>query len=529
MGKSACFTGPRPKKLYGYCAPGAYKQLIHQKIIPVVERLIQKGFDTFYSGGAQGFDQCAFWAVNELKQKYPHIKNYVIIPCHDYEALWADTGLFSKEQFHSMLSLADNVTYVTQGVFTKECLPLRNHVMSDMSDIGIALYEDDSWIDKTLHSGTAECMRYLQKTKKPILQIRDADVKWIMPQKQPKNEKFLSPLGKAMLDYQALLGKAHRYIPMKEETAKRNYQIYYRNLPEEYRTSSLVDAAPIPQKGYVFPGKEMPIFNRNGELLSRKYDRLVIGQYGAFIEIDDADFIKDNIKVKEGQEYRIYDDKYKNNVKYQWYTTKDDTNCKLYYQQKEVAYADYKPEKWYISPYETEYRRDILSHPIDLFGVENGIICQQVNCQNMMAAGLAKAIAEEFPEVKEYYHENAKTHIGNQFGTYEIIPLLIPDFPLSVANIYSQDKYGNPTHTKEIFTDIDKLVRAIKEIALTHPDTAVYVPYNIGCGYGGESWEHVFSALDDMVRENHLTNVRILDTLSKEVSNPFVDHIEYDR
>ena len=43
-------------------------------------------------------------------------------------------------------------------------------------------------------------------------------------------------------------------------------------------------------------------------------------------------------------------DRYK--VKYQWYTAKDNSHCKLYKQMKPVAYADYQEGMWYISPFE---------------------------------------------------------------------------------------------------------------------------------------------------------------------------------
>jgi O-acetyl-ADP-ribose deacetylase (regulator of RNase III) len=39
----------------------------------------------------------------------------------------------------------------------------------------------------------------------------------------------------------------------------------------------------------------------------------------------------------------------------------------------------------------------------DILSVENGIICQQVNCMGVMGAGLAKKIAQKYPIVKKEY------------------------------------------------------------------------------------------------------------------------------
>ena len=126
-----------------------------------------------------------------------------------------------------------------------------------------------------------------------------------------------------------------------------------------------------------------------------------------------------------------------------------------------------------------------------LFGIEKGIFCQQVNCQNVMGAGLAKAIMKEYPIVAEMYHKafekNAKEEL---FGRIQMVQVE-PD--LWVANLFTQFSYGNPAKSGKIYTDVDKLVLAIRGI-LRNPnfDTApVYVPYGIGCGFGGEDWKNV--------------------------------------
>lgn len=42
--------------------------------------------------------------------------------------------------------------------------------------------------------------------------------------------------------------------------------------------------------------------------------------------------------------------------------------------------------------------------------VTDGIICHQVNCQNVMGAGIARAIYEKYPKVKELYHKRCETY-----------------------------------------------------------------------------------------------------------------------
>jgi len=93
------------------------------------------------------------------------------------------------------------------------------------------------------------------------------------------------------------------------------------------------------------------LLSNEGTLIANGYNHIVIGDYGAFIEINENQILNDNIQIQKGQEYR-YSDKYKNNIKYFWLTAKDTSGIKIYFQQKTVIYADYIPKKYYICPYE---------------------------------------------------------------------------------------------------------------------------------------------------------------------------------
>jgi len=94
------------------------------------------------------------------------------------------------------------------------------------------------------------------------------------------------------------------------------------------------------------------IYSLNNTLISNGYNRIVIGDYGAFIEFDKSQVVKSNLKVKSGQEYRFNNPKYSENVKYYWLTPNDDSDMKVYLQKKTVSYADYMVDMFYVSPYE---------------------------------------------------------------------------------------------------------------------------------------------------------------------------------
>ena len=73
MKHSCCFSGHR-------YLPAEQLEEIRKNLKNSVVTLIKQGVSVFYAGGADGFDTEAMLTVNELKQKYPHIKLIVVLP-----------------------------------------------------------------------------------------------------------------------------------------------------------------------------------------------------------------------------------------------------------------------------------------------------------------------------------------------------------------------------------------------------------------------------------------------------------------
>lgn len=139
-----------------------------------------------------------------------------------------------------------------------------------------------------------------------------------------------------MLKKQSELADLYKYKPLPPIISILQRQEYFDNLPSWVNIE----------------GKNQPIFSPSGIQISNGYERCVIGDYGAFIEIADDDIIKDNIIIKEGEEYRLNEKRYSDHVKYIWYCPEKGYPTKIYFQKKTVNYADYKIGYWYISPYE---------------------------------------------------------------------------------------------------------------------------------------------------------------------------------
>lgn len=152
-------------------------------------------------------------------------------------------------------------------------------------------------------------------------------------------------------DYEAKIAEMYHYEKLDPTLSSSVRSYYYSNIPAFLMTGS----------------NDHPIFSKKGTLIAKKYDRIVVGDYGAFIEFSAENAATINYVVKPGQEYRINDPRYKDNVKYLWYTLPgEEDEVKLYYQMRTVTYADYIPGKYYLSVHEAA--NFVLFTHIDLDG-----------------------------------------------------------------------------------------------------------------------------------------------------------------
>lgn len=97
----------------------------------------------------------------------------------------------------------------------------------------------------------------------------------------------------------------------------------------------------IPERGTSFttPG---------GLEIAKDYERVVVGDYGAYIEFAPGQIVGKNIRPHfSGSPSR--------QIKYVWWESKDSHKIKIYEQKRTVLYADYKIGLWYISPHDVLY------------------------------------------------------------------------------------------------------------------------------------------------------------------------------
>ena len=122
----------------------------------------------------------------------------------------------------------------------------------------------------------------------------------------------------------------------------------------------------------------------------------------------------------------------------------------------------------------------------DLLSSDANAICHQVNCRCVMGAGVAAAIIEKWPIVKERYKkafENLKDR-QSLLGKIQTVKIARNRY---VVNIFGQDGYGRDG----VYTDYAALNRAFKQLNKRFAGQTVAFPYGFGCGLGGGDWNDI--------------------------------------
>lgn len=116
----------------------------------------------------------------------------------------------------------------------------------------------------------------------------------------------------------------------------------------------------------------------------------------------------------------------------------------------------------------------------DITTITEGIIAHGVNCKRKMGAGVAKAISDKWPIVKQTYMRTTP-----KLGKVYIVHITEQ---LWVMNCYTQETYGRvPGHK---YASVDVVEHCLKHVArmATQSGLPVYIP-RIGCGLGGLDWD----------------------------------------
>lgn len=128
---------------------------------------------------------------------------------------------------------------------------------------------------------------------------------------------------------------------------------------------------------------------------------------------------------------------------------------------------------------------------------ESGYIIHQVNCQNDMGSGFAKAFFTKFPKIKTEYHKECEKFIEENKSIINHLQYVELTDTLTGVNSFTQEYYGNSAKTGRNYTDENALIKNIGKVLerANSENEQVYIPEKIGCALAGGNWDNVLSGI----------------------------------
>jgi O-acetyl-ADP-ribose deacetylase (regulator of RNase III) len=135
-------------------------------------------------------------------------------------------------------------------------------------------------------------------------------------------------------------------------------------------------------------------------------------------------------------------------------------------------------------------------------------IAHSCNTLNVMGAGIAKQIADRYPEAK-YADDSASKADLNKLGEFSFADIEINDedsFPFqqfgikkrngTIYNLYTQSKIGSgrEVNYEALYSSFVLLKKSLNNTQ----KTILGLPYGISCGLAGGSWKIVNSMINDV-------------------------------
>lgn len=122
---------------------------------------------------------------------------------------------------------------------------------------------------------------------------------------------------------------------------------------------------------------------------------------------------------------------------------------------------------------------------------DRDIVLQQVNCCGVMGSGIARQIRERYPDIFSSYKYFCDTHrILGQSLLGEVHYYSTPEYV--IANCFGQYSYGRDGSQ---YTDYEALKKCFLNVASFYKAKRIGIPFQIGCGLGGGSWEIVYNMI----------------------------------
>ncbi|MBQ8550660.1 MAG: DUF1273 family protein [Clostridia bacterium] len=160
--RGCCFTGHRPEKCsFKYDKRCGEFVVLADELENQIIAAINDGFDTFYCGGAKGFDLLAAEILVSLREKYK-IKIILVIPFEGQEKGFSAEW---KRRYKYALDAADERICLSDEYY-RGCYNARNRYMVDHSERVVAHYDGSP-------GGTRDTVNYAKQQGKTVINVAE--------------------------------------------------------------------------------------------------------------------------------------------------------------------------------------------------------------------------------------------------------------------------------------------------------------------------------------------------------------------
>lgn len=135
------------------------------------------------------------------------------------------------------------------------------------------------------------------------------------------------------------------------------------------------------------------------------------------------------------------------------------------------------------------------------------IFAHQVNCQGVMASGVAKQIREKWPVVgtsyRRFVHDHRFRYQDSLLGRNQYVEVINGDKHAVVANLFAQDKFGYDGRCYTSYFALRSCFRMLRYYALFQCPYGNHtgIPYRIGCDRGGANWDIVYKIIQEELND----------------------------
>ena len=152
--KTVCFTGHRNIT--------DDRKSIEESLKNTLIDLIEKGYCYFGAGGALGFDSVAAITVLKLKERYPHIKLILVLPCRNQTRGWQERDI---KIYNDIMSKADKVVYTAENYYNG-CMHKRYRHLVNNSSVCVCYLTEET-------GGTFYTVNYARKNNLRIINVAE--------------------------------------------------------------------------------------------------------------------------------------------------------------------------------------------------------------------------------------------------------------------------------------------------------------------------------------------------------------------